>query len=311
MWLLGVVIVCAIGAIATILEVVFGQEVARIPASRRGAEHQRGKSRLTSTSDTLSGAIEGVLKRRGWVPFPARDLELAGVKVSQSSLVIFVSATALVIIALGGVIQHPFVGLLLAIMVPAAARLWIKMGASRRQRDFGNQLESTMQIMSSALRAGHSFPRALDTVSRESDIPTSEEFTRIINENRLGRDLIEAMRQTGERMKSEDFGWVTDAVAIQRDTGGNLSEVLDQVGTTIRERNELKQQIHSLSAEGRISGAVMMGLPIFMAAFYSVLKPGYLSPLVNSSLGLVLLGVSGLLYVVGALWMRALVSVKF
>ena len=91
--------------------------------------------------------------------------------------------------------------------------------------------------MAGSLRAGHSLLRAVDSVASEADAPTSEEFSRIVNETRVGRDLSDALDEVAERMGSDDFTWVAQAIAIHREVGGNLAEVLDAVGHTIRERN--------------------------------------------------------------------------
>ena len=115
--------------------------------------------------------------------------------------------------------------------------------------------------MASSLRAGHSLLRAMDAVSQEADAPTSEEFARLVNETRVGRDLAEALDEIAERTASEDFAWVAQAIAIHREVGGNLAEVLDAVGHTIRERNAIRRQVKALSAEGKLSAIVLMSLP--------------------------------------------------
>jgi tight adherence protein B len=190
----------------------------------------------------------------------------------------------------------------------------VKVVLSRRTRQrraaFSDQLEQTLQIISSGLRAGHSIPHALDATSREADAPMGPELARIVNENRLGRDLIEAMRQTAVRMDNEDFAWVSDAVSIQRDTGGNLSTIIDRVAETIRIRSEIRAQVHALSAEGRISALVLMTLPLIVAGMYTLLNPSYMSLLVNRSIGQFLLAGCAVLYVVAFFWLRALVKVE-
>ncbi|MEO6473163.1 MAG: type II secretion system F family protein [Aeromicrobium sp.] len=308
---LGLVIFLSFAATGCLLYAVLAAPVQRLPADRRRPADAARRTAAAGIEDWLTRLIERRLRSKGWAPFSVRELELAGIRMPQSSLVILVGSVTFVAFCVGIILHSVILAFVFAILVPLGAKVYVRMCAGRRRDAFAEQLETTMQIMSSALRAGHSFPRALLTVSVEADPPTSEEFARIVNENRLGRDLIEAMTQTAERMGSEDFGWVTDAVAIQRDTGGNLSEVLDRVGTTIRERNELKQQIHALSAEGRISAVVLMSLPVVLAMFYSISNPGYLAPLVNSTLGIMLLSGSAVMYAIGAVWMNALVKVKF
>ena len=109
--------------------------------------------------------------------------------------------------------------------------------------------------MAGSLRAGHSLLRAVDSVASEADAPTSEEFARIVNETRVGRDLNDALDEVAERMGSDDFTWVAQAIAIHREVGGNLAEVLDAVGHTIRERNAIRRQVKALAAEGKLSAS--------------------------------------------------------
>lgn len=303
-----VVVLLILSALGCALMAMFAQS--GVVTENSGSVGAAEKSMLTRFTDSLTRLIDGVLRRRGWVPFRASELELAGIRMNQSSIVTTVVAGTFAAFAVGLGAGSVLIAVLLALTVPIVAKVAIRFKASARRGAFADQMESTMQIMSSALRAGHSFPRSLDTVSMEAQPPTSDEFARIINENRIGRDLIDAMRQVAERMDSEDFGWVTDAVSIQRETGGNLSEVLDRVGETIRERNELRQQIHALSAEGRISAIVLMALPILLILYYSLANPGYLDPLVTTSFGRILLVGSAVLYGLGAMWMRVLIKVK-
>ena len=194
--------------------------------------------------------------------------------------------------------------------MPLVAKVTLSSRATKRRAAFEEQLEPTLQLVASALRAGHSLTRAIDTTSRDSLSPTAEEFGRILNENRIGRDLVEAMHTTAERMESEDFHWVAEAVSVQRETGGNLNEVLDRVGDTIRERSALKREIRTLSSEGRASARVLMLLPVFVGAGQFAINQEAQAPLYTTTTGHIALGVSLLLYVVGGLWMRAITNVK-
>lgn len=286
--------------------------VARLPIDRRTVGDESEGSLLAQVSDGLTEVVDRVLRRRGWVPFSAQEIELAGLTVSQSSLVLTVASLSVTALVLGLIVfQSLFFGVVLACFLPLGTKAVLRVRASRRRAAFAAQLDASLQMLSSALRAGHSFPRAMDAVSREAAPPMGEVLARIVNENRLGRDLVDGMRKTSERLQSEDFGWVADAVSIQRDTGGNLSEILDRVGATIRERNEIRAQIHALSAEGRISAIILMALPVTVGAAYTLMNPTYMAPLFFSTAGRLLLGVSAVLYVVAALWLRALVNVKF
>jgi tight adherence protein B len=152
--------------------------------------------------------------------------------------------------------------------------------------------------------------RALDAVSRDTEEPTSVEFSRVVNETRVGRDVNRALEEVAERTGSKDFGWVVQAIAIHREVGGNLAEVLDRVSTTIRERNALRRHARALSAEGRTSGVVLLSLPFGTAVLLSLVSPGYFERLTTGS-GVLMMAIAGGLMLVGGLWLRAVVKVRF
>ncbi|MET0822090.1 MAG: type II secretion system F family protein [Aeromicrobium sp.] len=284
--------------------------VAHVPVERRLSPGAAPTSPLERLVDRMEVAVDWVLRRRGWNPFPGHDLEMAGIRMQQSSFVTAVMMSTVAAFMVGYAAAGVLAGLLLAVLVPVASRGVVSSRRSKRQNAFADQLESTLEVVSSALRAGHSLPSALDTVSADAQSPTAEEFARIVNEGRLGLDTVEAMRETARRMRSEDFGWITDAVAIQRDTGGNLSEVLDRVGQTIRERTMLAQQVRAISAEGRASSKVMMAMPLAIGAFMFWRSPTTFVPIFTTGIGQLLLGISVVLYVIGYFWIRTLVNVR-
>ena len=195
-------------------------------------------------------------------------------KMRPQDFVLLLIAGALAAGAVGVLLAGPLVGVLLAAAVPLAAKVVLGMLTSRRQRAFADQLEDSLQLMSSGLRAGHSLLQALDGVSQESHQPASEEFARIINETRVGRDMAQALDETAARMASKDFAWVAQAIAINRQVGGNLAEVLDTVGGTIRERGQIRRQVKALSAEGKLSAIVLMALPFGVTGFLARDQPG-------------------------------------
>jgi tight adherence protein B len=118
------------------------------------------------------------------------------------------------------------------------------------------------------------------------------------------------MHETATRMDNEDFAWVADGVAIQRDTGGNLGEVLDRVGQTIRERNELHKKVRSISAEGRLSGWVMMAVPPVLGGYLTTMNPEMFKSAFLSPTGIMILGACAVLYLIGFFWIRKIVKVE-
>src|SRR3546814_6559518 len=121
--------------------------------------------------------------------------------------------------------------------------------------------------MACALTAGYGLCQTLHSVARETDAPTSEEFQRVVMETRLGRSLEDALQAMSYRIGAKDFDWVVDAIKIQASVGGNLSEIIEQVGETIRARTRIKRQVDALTAEGKISALVLFVLPFGLFGF--------------------------------------------
>ena len=134
---------------------------------------------------------------------------------------------------------------------------------------------------------------------------------RVISETSLGRDLLASLNDTAERMKNEDFIWISQAIQINREVGGNLAEVMDQVNETIRERSEIKGHIKSLAAEGKFSAYILMALPIGIVAMLTVVSPGYMDKMFTTLLGGIMSVASVILMTIGGLWMRKIIDLKF
>jgi len=171
------------------------------------------------------------------------------------------------------------------------------------------QLPDVLTIMASSLRAGHSFLQALDTTAREIAAPANVEFQRLVAEIRLGRPAEDALESLADRVGSADFRWAVLAVNIQREVGGNLAEILDNVSDTLRERAMMRRQIRVLTAEGRLSAWVLAILPFAIAIYMFAVNPDYISLLFTKQIGLFMLGTAGVLMVLGILWMRKIVDI--
>ncbi len=201
-------------------------------------------------------------------------------------------------------------GLLMLIVGPFGARFYVNRKAKKRSKRFADQLSDTLQLISSSMRAGQGFMQALDAVARESETPTSEEFQRVVVEARLGRDLVDSMKALAVRIRCEDLEWVIPAVEINREVGGDLAEVLEQVGSTIRDRADLRRQVKTLSAEGRLSAVVLIGLPLCIGGFIKMSNPTYMQPLFEGT-GLFLLGGAALMMLVGSIWLFNICKIEF
>ncbi|MCW2700261.1 MAG: flpB [Blastococcus sp.] len=283
----------------------------RVPLSRLDPSAAPPSSALSGAGAAAGAAVEKALARRGRLAEGAAALERAGMTMRLPDFVLAVGLATVAAGVLGFALAGVVVGLLLAAAAPLGAKLLLKFRASRRQAAFADQLDDSLQLMAGSLRAGHSLLRAVDSVSQEADTPTSEEFSRIVNETRVGRDLNDALDEVAARMGSDDFVWVAQAIAIHREVGGNLAEVLDAVSHTIRERNAIRRQVKALSAEGKLSAVVLMALPFGVTGFISLTNPAYLSRFTESFMGYAMLAVAAFMLLVGGLWLRKTVRIQF
>jgi tight adherence protein B len=189
-------------------------------------------------------------------------------------------------------------------------RMFVASRAARQRREFEAQLADNLQIVASAMRSGQSFVGALSVAVEDAAEPARRELHRAITDERLGVPLDEALGRAAERMRSEELGYVGLVATLQRDTGGNTAEVLDRITETIRGRAELNRMIRTLTAQGRLGGGIVTGLPIALAAFFVVTKPSYFKPLVSTSFGWVLITAGVLMLVAGWLVIRKIVDIK-
>jgi tight adherence protein B len=275
---------------------------------RGGAEAKTALSRLSSRA---SFAVEGALDRRGKRSSLALALEKAGIVLRPGEFGLLVLCGSLIAFALGLLLANLVIGIVLAVLIPVAARFLVSHRASRRQTAFADQLNDTLLLLSGTLRAGYGFMQAADAVAREADAPTSDEFRRLVLETRLGRPVEEALAAMHERVGSVDFGWVVQAIEINLESGGNLAEVLETIAGTIRERGQLRRQVKALSAEGRMSGWILLAIPFGLAGVMAFTNASYLSELFTTTPGRIMLGVAVVLMTVGTIWMRKTVKIKF
>ncbi|SEL46302.1 tight adherence protein B [Blastococcus sp. DSM 46786] len=304
-----------VGAIAAALLVlalvVLPAGPARVPLARLDPSVAPPTSALAGAGAAAGAAVEKVLVKRGRLAAWAAALERAGLSTTLPNFVLAVGLTALVGGVISGLLGGPLLAVLVVVVVPFGAKLMLGFLAGRRQAAFADQLDDSLQLMASSLRAGHSLLRAVDSVSHEAEAPTSEEFARIVNETRVGRDLNDALDEVADRMGSDDFTWVAQAIAIHREVGGNLAEVLDAVGNTIRERNAIRRQVKALSAEGKLSAIVLMALPFGVTGFLSVSNPEYLAKFTQSLVGYGMLAGAAVMLLVGGLWLKKTVAIRF
>jgi len=302
---------CWAAALIVLILVVARSATPRLPEERRRPPVEASASTLSRFTGRTTEEIGGVLDRHGWTRGIADALEHAGIRSTPADFLVLTGTATVVGALFGLLLAGPALAALIAVVAPLGAKLLLGVLTTRRQKAFADQLDDTLQLLAGGLRAGHSLLRAIDAVSQEAASPTAEEFARAVNETRLGRDLNDALDQTAVRMKSEDFSWVAQAIGIHREVGGDLGSVLDQVGATIRERNQIRRQVASLSAEGKMSAYVLMALPVVVIGILSLTSPSYIAQFGQSIYGFGLIGLMIVMMTVGGLWMRKVVTFKF
>lgn len=280
------------------------------PRLVRAAEPPVTRTRTRSAGELVgraAGAAEAALDRRGRLAPLQGVLDEAGITVAAGQVVVLALAATFVAFAVGLTLFGPLAGLLLAAIAAIGFRQVVLTKRRRRRQAFADQLCDLIQLLTGSLRTGYGVLQAVENAVAEMESPTSDELQRVSNELRLGRDLSEALEDMARRVDSEDFTWVIQAIAINREVGGDLSEVLDGVAGTIRARSHLARQVSALSAEGRMSAYVLVGLPFAIAAVISVLNPGYLGPFFTTGVGLLMVAMSAVLITAGSLWLRRLI----
>ncbi|GAA1912354.1 hypothetical protein GCM10009737_12330 [Nocardioides lentus] len=259
-----------------------------------------------------TGAAERVLVDAGGLEQRiAARLETAGSALKPAEWLVVHVGVALLTTLLGALLTGS-AALGLLFLALGVVGPWVVLGvrASRRRKRFNEALPDTLQLISGSLSAGLSLAQSVDTIVREGVEPMVSEFRRAIVETRLGVDLEDALEGVATRLRSKDFGWVVMAVRIQREVGGNLAELLDTVAATMRERQYLRRQVSSLSAEGRLSCYVLGALPPAFLGYLCLSNWDYVGPMFTEPMGWVMLAGAGLLLGVGIVWMAAMVRME-
>lgn len=219
-------------------------------------------------------------------------------------------------LAILGAVIPALAGLSLLISPPVGAvlgilpLLWLLIRRKRRFKKFASQLPDALELVARALRAGHSLASGFRLVQEEMSAPVGIEFGRVFEEQNLGISMEEALTSLAERIPNLDLKFFSTAVILQRQTGGDLAEILDKIGYIIRERFKIWGQVQALTGEGRISGVVLLGLPPVLFVVVYRLNPDYIMMLFTDPLGKQMLAGAIVLQLLGALCIRKIVNIK-
>lgn len=303
-------------ALFLLIAILFGSNagVERDLRGRLGAlsgdnEDQGRLSRIPLLRRFVTGA-EDIARDRGFINQIETALDQANIPLRPGEAI----AGIIGIAAISGLLvmvyqQSPIWGGAAAAVVLGIAVVMIQGIASRHKTKFENQLPDTLNLLSTSLRSGYSLLQAVEAVASEAPEPTAREFGRAMNETRLGRSPVAALKQVADRMESLDFDWAVLAISIQREVGGNLAEVLQTAADTMLQRNRLRREMKALTAEGRVSAYVLGSLPIFLFLFLFLSRRDYLEPMLESTTGLLALAGAGVMLGVGIFWLSRIVKV--
>ncbi|TET49298.1 MAG: VWA domain-containing protein [Actinomycetota bacterium] len=272
-------------------------------------KERKGKIRFF---DRIVIQISRLSRKRGFGDVFEIRLQRAGMSISSSEF-ITIHIISIIVISLGvyfltGSYLLTFLILAAIVLLPF---LILNLRMAQRLRKFHDQLPDTLQLISGSLKAGYSFNQALSMIVEETIPPTSDEFRRGLSEIRMGLQETEAVENMAKRIGSEHFDWVVMSVNIQREVGGNLAEVMEIIANTIRERDTVMRQIKALTAEGRLSAYILIGLPIVLAIALSFLNREYVSLLYTSIIGLIMIGIAVILMVIGIIWIIKIIRVEY
>jgi tight adherence protein B len=241
----------------------------------------------------------------------SRLIEQAGVNTTPSALLL----ASLICAAVAGLAAYVFLRIPLALLVcvPLGASLpllWLLQRRSSRLKAFEEQFPDALDLISRSLRAGHAFQAAIGMAADELTAPAAPEFKKVFDQQNFGLPLRDALNGLTERVPLLDVKFFVTAVAIQRDTGGNLAEILDNLAHVVRERFKIQRQVRVHTAHGRITGFVLMALPAFLAVALSILNREHMRPLFEEPMGRTLILGTIIMQLIGFVWIRRVIKIE-
>lgn len=284
----------------------------RLLSISAGGKH--GKEKLTLYRKKVFanvGPLEGFFLSLPRIASLDRLLLRAGVPISASTFFLLSLATG----GVGGFLGFSFLPSNLAIVIVtlislALPTIWLRISERKVLKQFAEQLPESLDLLARALRSGHALSSGLEMIAEEMSPPISSEFAAVVDETNLGLTLKEAMENLCERVPNQDLRFFTIAIMVQKETGGNIAEVLDNISRLIRERVQFKRQVETLTAEGKASAAILMAMPVLLFVYIYFVNYEYVSLLWTEQTGRYLLTGGIILQFLGALIIRKIIDVE-
>ena len=288
-------------ALAEILELPYGERDVPVEAVTESY------SPLVEGTIGLAGRMVDQFDEKGTL---AAALDRARLPLRPGEYVVISAAGTLLLAAiLHGVTGEWVFGLAGLAVGPLAAAFVLRHRIEKRRKAFEAQLPDALTLIASSLSAGHTFLRAIQMMTEESEPPLSEEFSRLVSETRLGDPVVDALGRMAARLQIRDLDWIVQAIRIQQTVGGKLADILHTLADFIRARQEVRREVQVLSAEGRISAYVLAGLAPFLLLAIQITNPTYLAPMLRGW-GLVVLLATGVFMAIGTLIIFRMVKIE-
>jgi tight adherence protein B len=316
-----------VGTFVLVLGIVFGLywllvekgDAEAVSAVRRRLRKPKVKAvstgALLKEKERLSdvGAFDAVLGNATHITDPIqRTIAQAGMNVTVSTILLAMAVSAsigyLLVITMMGL---PLAGLFVAVLMGYAPYGFVKMRRNRRMIKFEEQFPEAIDLLARALRAGHALTTALSMVAEEMTEPVGPEFQTLFDQQNYGMPLPQALKAFADRIPIIDARFFVTAVLTQRDAGGNLSEVLDNLSSIIRDRFRVKRQVRVISAHGRITGFVLSALPVGLGLFFAFTSPEVYARFYRDPFGMKMIMGALMLQVVGVLVIRRIVQIEY
>lgn len=261
---------------------------------------------------SASESLDAFLRDFDWMIELQRLIESAGLNVRVASFLGSVFGAGVLLAVIAFALQWGIVMSLIFLVLPfLGALIWMRIKQSARKERLLEQLPEALDLISRSVRAGYAFAGGMQMVAEELDEPVSTEFRRAFDERNLGSDLRDVMANLANRMDIMEARLFATAVLIQRDSGGNLAEVMDNLSFMIRERFRVKGKIKTLSAEGRLSAIFLIAIPMLVLLWLWFANPDYLRPLFEWQHAPILIGGAVMMELLGILWIRSIVNIEY
>ncbi len=315
--------VISVFGLVLMFAVIFGRREATV--ERRLAGYEPAQQSVAATAGggvgVMAPAETGIVQqgigiatrvgeRTGWLTRLERLLDQAEMPLRAGELLFYLPVFAILAFLGLAILFGPIAGIIAGVLVVVIPLAVIQRRAKQRVDRFEAMLPPTLTLLASSMRAGFSLMQGLETVAQETAEPVRRELQRVFTEVRLGQSIEDALGQVADRMGSQDLAWTVMAIRIQREVGGNLAALLDTVAETMTQRERLRREVKTLTAEGRFSAVILSLFPPVMAVAVWLIRPAYIETLFEHAVGIVAVIAAVILNFVGWLWLSRIVDIE-